>query len=607
MFFRRLLGYSIFFAFGTDNQATISPGGRGTETRGGRVYLVAIRRGAIIAFAAGLAFPLLGTAIEAAHHDALTLGALWQAQSATPLLWILNVVPLVLGFAGHLVEGTFRDAVVPISREGRRLTQHLVLLALVSALLLMYALQQFADATRMTQDVNLAGSLRAETVTAYQVAAHPGKSAGVTVYGQIERIDNARARLRARVPDFFADTDQEWRTVRAALLKPGGANWAATERLGAAADVLAANIEVEATRRNNQASVVLALGIFSLAVALLKGFDLARQLQEAEAALRLSQTRLAEAQRVARLGSWEYNPASQMLLWSDEVFRIFGVPQAHGRMTFSYPDFLASLHEDDRKRLEDAFVGALHGGGADVAFALDHRVRLAQGAIRYVHTTGHAARDTRTGAMRLVGTIQDVTERKRDEQELQAANALLHQLATTDGLTGLHNHRLFHERLESETARATRYNVPLSLVMLDVDYFKAFNDTYGHPAGDEILKEIAARIGALARASDVVARYGGEEFAILLPDTDREGAYAFAERCRAAIEAGPWPVAKTTASLGVATLISPATSHTSLLSAADKALYRSKREGRNRVTEALPQMSINGAPHAKVPLPPPSK
>lgn len=167
-------------------------------------------------------------------------------------------------------------------------------------------------------------------------------------------------------------------------------------------------------------------------------------------------------------------------------------------------------------------------------------------------------------------------------EELAQANAQLRRLATTDGLTGLSNHRTFQEALAKEFRLSHRSDRPLSLALLDVDHFKAFNDAHGHPAGDEVLREVAAALKATARASDVAARYGGEEFAILLPDTDVVGAWDAAERIRLAIADHPWAKDAVTASLGIATLEPADVDPSALVARADRALYAAKASGRNR-------------------------
>ena len=165
------------------------------------------------------------------------------------------------------------------------------------------------------------------------------------------------------------------------------------------------------------------------------------------------------------------------------------------------------------------------------------------------------------------------------------------RMANTDGLTGLYNHRYLHERLKQEIERAERYERPLSVVMADLDHFKTFNDTYGHPHGDKVLIAIASTLRQLSRASDIVARYGGEEFTMILPETRAEEARALAERTRQCVAAldlanqGADAIA-VTLSLGVASLQPGQTAET-LIEAADTALYEAKRAGRNRVALAM--------------------
>jgi diguanylate cyclase (GGDEF)-like protein len=165
--------------------------------------------------------------------------------------------------------------------------------------------------------------------------------------------------------------------------------------------------------------------------------------------------------------------------------------------------------------------------------------------------------------------------------DLEEANERLQRLSMIDALTGVDNRRRFDEALDREWRRSSRSGSPLSLLMIDVDRFKEYNDTRGHQAGDECLRAVAVVLReCLSRAADVVARYGGEEFAVLLPDSDLAGARCVAERLRARVEERT-PV---TISAGVATMAAAqAIWPTALVSAADDALYEAKRQGRNRV------------------------
>ncbi len=171
-------------------------------------------------------------------------------------------------------------------------------------------------------------------------------------------------------------------------------------------------------------------------------------------------------------------------------------------------------------------------------------------------------------------------------QELEKANAELESPATCDGLTGIKNRRAFGTRLEEEVARATRYSLPLTLLLLDVDHFKSYNDTFGHPAGDEVLRTVAQVLGQSARETDMAARYGGEEFVVLLPQTDAAGALVIAERIRRAVADHAWPDRSVTVSVGTAHLLPVVDTGSQLIARADQALYQSKAGGRNMVSAA---------------------
>lgn len=174
-------------------------------------------------------------------------------------------------------------------------------------------------------------------------------------------------------------------------------------------------------------------------------------------------------------------------------------------------------------------------------------------------------------------------EAERIRQELAEANARLEALATTDGLTGLLNARAFHDRLREECARALRHGRSLSLVLLDVDRFKAYNDDFGHPAGDEALRRVGETLRGQTRGYDVAARYGGEEFALLLPNTSGHEATLVADRARRAVADQDWPLRGVTVSAGVAELPRHTEAAEALLEAADRALYVAKSSGRDRI------------------------
>ena len=208
----------------------------------------------------------------------------------------------------------------------------------------------------------------------------------------------------------------------------------------------------------------------------------------------------------------------------------------------------------------------------------------------------YAIRSRRLKALerRLARLVEERTaELLERTAQLQIANAALEQLATADPLTGLANRRRFDVFMQQEWQRSNRTGLPLSLLLVDIDQFKQFNDHHGHPAGDECIRQVAAVLRRAAnRVSDLGCRYGGDEFAVVLVDTDRAGALTVAEGIRTAVERiqithDRSPAGIVTVSVGVATRTAegPA-SVNELISACDQALYRVKEQGRNRTQAA---------------------
>ena len=214
---------------------------------------------------------------------------------------------------------------------------------------------------------------------------------------------------------------------------------------------------------------------------------------------------------------------------------------------------------------------------------------LGKGSGYFILTTAPLV--TLDGTPGIIGQFKDITGRKTAEQELAAANKTLERMAKIDGLTQIANRRCFDETLEKEWRRLGRNRKPLSLLLGDIDFFKKYNDRYGHQAGDSCLQRVSqALAGAVLRPADLVARYGGEEFAILLPEVDLQGALQVGERILTsvrglAIEHQDSTVSEiVTMSLGAATLIpEPAQCCGQLIKLADEALYQSKNGGRNRI------------------------
>jgi diguanylate cyclase (GGDEF)-like protein len=194
----------------------------------------------------------------------------------------------------------------------------------------------------------------------------------------------------------------------------------------------------------------------------------------------------------------------------------------------------------------------------------------------------------------LTGVFNNMVARLRaGRQELANANATLRQkneeleqLSVTDGLTGLVNHRALMQRLNEEGIRSQRSKRAFCVIMTDVDHFKTYNDQFGHPEGDQVLKKVAAILKESTRTVDCVARYGGEEFAVILPETEMAGALEVAERIRSRIENAEFPCRKITLSIGVAEFPRDAETTKEIMVVADAALYVAKHGGRNQVAQA---------------------
>lgn len=181
----------------------------------------------------------------------------------------------------------------------------------------------------------------------------------------------------------------------------------------------------------------------------------------------------------------------------------------------------------------------------------------------------------------VLARVRSAARSKAAHDLITELSARLAQRAAHDGLTGLKNRRHFSEVLQASVSFATRHGSPLSLTMLDVDWFKSYNDTFGHPAGDDVLCKVAELLRLTVRDHDLVARYGGEEFVVVSPGTDYAGSRVLAERLRVAIEGHQWPLRPITVSLGLATVSPDMKEASDLLKQADRALYDSKARGRN--------------------------
>jgi diguanylate cyclase (GGDEF)-like protein/PAS domain S-box-containing protein len=286
---------------------------------------------------------------------------------------------------------------------------------------------------------------------------------------------------------------------------------------------------------------------------------------------------LAEAQRTAQVGSYTWDLAARAVTWSDEMARLLGFSPddvADKAMAFA-----SRLHPDDRARILEAWRTAPQAGTPS---DLEYRIVLPGGEVRWIHGRIRPVVDDTGTVVRLAGTLQDITERKRAED-------ILAFQATHDTLTRLPNRMLFMDRLSHALVRRRRRQSGLAVLFLDLDRFKWLNDSLGHAAGDEVLVAVATRLRDALRAEDTLARFGGDEFVVLCEDvrSERE-AEGLAGRLRSVLTSSPVSVAgeetTLTVSVGIASTFADDAGQTaeSMIRDADAAMYRAKERGRDR-------------------------
>ena len=299
---------------------------------------------------------------------------------------------------------------------------------------------------------------------------------------------------------------------------------------------------------------------------------------------------LDSAQKAASAGYFAYDAEHQKFFMSSMAHAIFGLPPQEYMTLQQWMDM---VHPEDRAHVLQVHAQAMQ---ARSALRLQYRIRRASdGQQRWVQVWGEYGDGTDTDPLRMTGTVQDITERKQAEQQLARYRDALEERVRLDPMTQVANRLALGEAMQREWEQARLRGMPLALLMIDVDFFKAYNDHYGHVAGDRCLQRVAqALASAVQRSGELAARYGGEEFAVLLPDSDELRAVAVAHRLREAVrelalehQASPCG-AQVTISVGVA-CVRPADgqplehAQTTLFQQADEALYRAKQAGRDRV------------------------
>jgi diguanylate cyclase (GGDEF)-like protein/PAS domain S-box-containing protein len=257
----------------------------------------------------------------------------------------------------------------------------------------------------------------------------------------------------------------------------------------------------------------------------------------------------------------------------------------------SVEDWATRIHPEDRERVVNFCVAQSKAGTDHEA---DYRALTQDGNHVWIRDVVHVVRNENGEVDSLVGFMFDISERKKTEEQLIVLQKELEALSFKDGLTGVANRRRFDSILEVEWANARRNNQPLSVIMLDIDHFKQYNDHYGHLQGDACLKQVAQVLNSAAtRARDLFARFGGEEFVLVLPETDEKSAAKIAERCRnlifkEQIAHAASPASQIlTLSIGVSS-ITPSHQDDPLgfIEEADRRLYQAKQRGRNCIVKS---------------------
>jgi diguanylate cyclase (GGDEF)-like protein/PAS domain S-box-containing protein len=254
----------------------------------------------------------------------------------------------------------------------------------------------------------------------------------------------------------------------------------------------------------------------------------------------------------------------------------------------SVEDWAQRMHPEDRAWVVDFCVAQSKSGTDHEA---DYRAQTKDGEYVWIRDVVHVARNQDGSVEALIGFMFDISERKKNEQKLIYLQQELEEMSFKDSLTGVANRRMFNSVLDTEWANARRNDQTLSLIIFDIDFFKQYNDHYGHLQGDECLKQVAKILNSAAtRPRDFFARFGGEEFMMILPETDKKSAYMIAERCLGMIASEQIAheksqIGKTlTVSLGVGTVVpSKGKDALQFIDTVDKRLYKAKQQGRNRI------------------------
>ncbi|QDC44929.1 GGDEF domain-containing protein [Methylophilus medardicus] len=285
--------------------------------------------------------------------------------------------------------------------------------------------------------------------------------------------------------------------------------------------------------------------------------------------------------------------------WATKQFTYIG-PQIESLLGWApstwqtVDDWVSRIHEEDRARIlnfcvEQSLLGLDHEA--------DYRALTADGNFVWIRDVVHVIRASNGEPEALVGFMFDISERKKTDEKLQLLQMQLEEFSYQDGLTGVANRRMLDRILEREWLNAKQRQQPLALIMMDIDYFKQFNDFYGHLRGDEVLKQVAEILSHTGvRGRDFFARFGGEEFVLVLPEAPLNAARRIAERCRQLIFKAQIPHEQSeishilTISMGVGSIIPNASDDLQhFIDSVDQLMYEAKHQGRNRIASPSAQ------------------
>ncbi|MBI1423365.1 MAG: diguanylate cyclase [Gammaproteobacteria bacterium] len=278
--------------------------------------------------------------------------------------------------------------------------------------------------------------------------------------------------------------------------------------------------------------------------------------------------------------------------WNSMTFAYIG-PQIETLLGWSpeswasVNDWVERIHPDDREYVVNYCVSQSKSG---VDHEADYRALTKDGGYVWIRDVVHVVRNSDGEVESLVGFMFDISERKKTEEKLLTLQKELEELSFNDGLTGISNRRKFDMIMQTEWNNARRTRQPLSVMLIDIDFFKQYNDFYGHLQGDDCIRLVAQLLNsAVARPRDLVARFGGEEFVMVLPETDHASALRIANKCQRLIQDQKIPHEKSsvsdlvTVSVGVSTIIPEDNKLDKFIKSVDRLLYKAKKNGRNRI------------------------